>query len=472
MKYIKLAFIAVISSMGFTVQATPIKSLKDLREEQVVLRPIWRARSHSADYFSSNNYTEILNFQNVEQVYYIPNNLSVNENRDPIFRLYNGYQHMASPRRSEGEYVSEGQLGFAWNLNNAPDGTEKIFRMYNPSNDDHAITSSSSEVEYPVREYFNNLYAYPRYSQANKAIECVVGESVELCSNKRAGGTVWSLTWNGRNFVNVLDYGRQIQSSLGQLGPSSVFDSLPTEGGDNANAHLSPVYWHGSPVALFETTPKSQKTRAIPTEWKYSNFGGGDHRPVVYPNWKLGKNVYLDHNSIELGEAYNYLSSQVIIYDTVLELPRQLGDSTWQPSLEIPTGYIDNGTGNFNRFFTIDASVNNLNEALIEVDDSDFSLSAPGVKHYQSNLEVGGVVVSTDNLSHAIGVYRNNEIYDIPNNNGFVYYTLWKFGNTNKWSVAYKGILNKGENIFRTYILVGSLDDVRVMMRRLYLMGY
>ena len=466
MKFFSLLLFSL--NITFPAIASSISSIDDLKAEQVILRPIWRAKSTPNDYFSSNNYQEIKNYTNIEQVYYIPNDVKEHRN-GPVYRLYDGYKHMDSLYQAEASYTSEGILGYAW-TSIAPAGSTEMYRVYNASNGDHAIASPGAPLAgFTKSEFFHNHHAYPRYASSTNTIECINGVAVKLCSNKRAGGTVWSLSWNGMNFVNVLDYGRQIQSSLGQI---SNYGSLPTEGGDNANAHLNPVYWHGSPVSLFETINKTQKTRAIPLEWNFSFFGGNEHRPIIYPNWRLGKDVYLDSQDLNLGTNFSYLIPQIVIYDTIAEFPKQLGNQSWQPSIEIPTGYVNNGPGNLNRFFTIDASIENLNAALTEIGTSHFSEPEIGTFHYQSDVQAGGVVIANDHLSHAIGIYSKRIQNNFPDENGYVYFTLWKFGSTNKWSAAYKGILNEGENKFRTYILVGTLDDVRVMMRQLFVMGY
>ena len=450
-----------------------INTVEDLKKQALILRPVWSAMATQTDSFSSNNYDEIKNLTGAEQIYYIPDSYDYLNQNTPLYRLYNGIEHMDSLSQSEGSYSLEGPLGYGWPSGSAPVGTSQIFRTYNPTTGDHGLANVNTPLSNSIKKEYFNISAYPRYPSTTNSMECINGSAIELCSNKRAGGAVWSLKWKGKNFVNVTDYGRQIQASLGQIGPDGGgFSALPTEAGDNANASLNSVYWHGSPLAMIETLNKSQKTRAIPLEWNYSNFGGNLHRPIIYPKWQLGKNVYLDNYSINLGVGFNYLVPQIIVYDTVISLPTQLGNSSWKPSLEMPTGYVDSGESNFNRFFVIDSSKENLNEGLTEINDSNFTDHGANGKHYQSNGAPGGVAISTDNLSYVIGVYNSTSKTKLPDPNGYIYFTLWKFGSVNKWTAAYKGTLYPGESTFRSYILVGTLDEVRTMMRQLYVMGY
>lgn len=317
------------------------------------------------------------------------------------------------------------------------------------------------------QQHFNGLHAYPRY--AKHELKCISGAKLKACSNLNAGGAIWSWTWSGKQFINTLDYGRLIQSSLGQL-----FGALPTEGGDMVGGSGDYRNWHGSPLHSHTTSPggTTQSTRGIPLEWKLRCFNkghydascaGSSNIPVIYHNWRLGKNLSFDLSSINLGSQFNYLVPQIARYETVFYTPHGIKKA----SIEIPTGYLN---PEFNRFFTIDASVSDLNVALTEITKAHTAAKAPS-NHYQFDVkDAGGVVIATSDLKYAMGVYAYQKSLKTK---GSIYFTLFNFlPSTTKWAAAYSGELPRGEQVFTSYIITGALSNVRVAMRRLYMAGY
>ena len=99
----------------------------------------------------------------------------------------------------------------------------------------------------------------------------------------------------------------------------------------------------------FENQGTTQITRAVPLNWDPTAFGGDIDHPIIWDSLVLGKDVTLNFNNM----------GPVAQYTTHLVLPAAtLG------TMAIPTGYL---RGNFNRFWTYDASSKILTEVTSRV---------------------------------------------------------------------------------------------------------
>jgi hypothetical protein len=258
-----------------------------------------------------------------------------------------------------------------------------------------------------------------------------------------------------------------MQSAIGFQADS---DGNPTEAGDSYY-DTNKNYMHGSPIASYSNTisgtAKTQSTRAVPLEWNYKNFNGNlQDTPVVYKDIKIGKDITLDDSSLNLGTGFDNLKTKVAKYETVVNTPTALTNA----DTEIPTAYLK---PEFNRAFSFDATVTDINAATTEI--TSFDSLGGGVYHKQVNFSgSGGVIFANSSLTHAMGVYGST-----PATGGSAsYFTLWKFGSLAspsvvKFSAATGPItIPVGETRYTTRIIVGTLDDVRAAMRRLYIQNY
>ena len=440
---------------------------RELRAQQADLDIIWEVCPYANDAMSTNDQNTALSYSMIGQMVYLPRTGSSATNL--LYRLLGGSDHMVSVLTQEGDHTLEGPVGNAWKKAFAPIGTARLIRGYNSSKKDYAFMSSRNILSgYSQESMPDDYYGYHRFGTNTESLYTLKGSEITISSNLVAGGILWNWIWNGKQFIDTLDYGRQIQSSL------SFRDSvaLPTEGGDNKELENFQTS-HGSPILSYSNnitdSSKTQSTRAIPLEWNNEQFNGNDtKKPVIYPEWYLGKDISLDMSSLNLGSGFEYLKNRVTKYSTVLYTPKGLTGAT----IEIPTGYM---LSEFDRAFTYDATVTDLTAATHEVQNSEFSNISTGVFHYgYADFNSGGVIYATSDLNYAMGVYGSK-----PESGGSVsYFTLWKFGILNnpdvtKWSACYAPArISAGEVKYNTYIICGAFDDVRVAMRRLYLMGY
>ena len=465
MKKFLCMILGIAILMGTITAVAYATSENDIKTQQTMLNVVWEVITGN-DRMSTIDASEAARFTMQGQMYYVPR--SSHSTRNTLFRLFNNVEHMTSTTSNEGGYFMENILGYPWKAGSKPNGTALMFRGYNSSNGDHGLMSDHYSISGYTRENLSDCYAYHRFGGNTVPLLTLTGNKITIKSNLAAGGSIWEWVWNGKQFVDSYDYGREIQSSMSFINNKA----LPTEGGDKYRPSDDKQYWHGSPIITYgnSITPnaKTQTTRAAPLEWMYTDYNGGlENVPVVYAGWQLGKDIKLDDTTLNLGSGFEYLRDQVVKYDTVLYTPITLT----QANIEIPTAYLK---AEFNRAFSFDASKTDINQGTHEITNSEFNNLETGVYHKQFEVPAGGAIYATQDLKYALGVYGST-----PENGGdAVYFTVWKFGSLNnpsvtKWSAGNGwSTFPAGENRFTTYIISGTLDDVRAAMRRLYIMNY
>ena len=221
-----------------------------------------------------------------------------------MFRLYDGQvrrHHTESLDGTVKGYRTEGILGYGWREEDAPEGTEQVFRLHNELNGDYALANEQALIaDYSGKESFDNFFAYPRPSSTTRSIECIYGEAIRICSNHRSGGAVWDLLWNRKNLVDRSNYTRLIQSTISGIDGSRA---ILAEGGSTAYANTRQFKaWNGSPALLVDTdnSNKTQTTLAVPLERQHRFFGESG---AIYPKWRIGKTVSLDTTDLDLRET-------------------------------------------------------------------------------------------------------------------------------------------------------------------------
>src|SRR5262245_11476902 len=98
---------------------------------------------------------------------------------------------------------------------------------------------------------------------------------VRLGLRKDWGGAIVEVSWNGTNYINSDDPGRQIQTSLwdGNAGYGTEWGYNPVESGDHD--------FQGSPLLMIERAADGLYTKTQPLQWAPESFGGGPGTPVA-----------------------------------------------------------------------------------------------------------------------------------------------------------------------------------------------
>ena len=275
----------------------------------------------------------------------------------------------------------------------------------------------------------------------NATIRAPAGKSeIVITTTHRLAGAIHSLTWNGREFINSVDHGRQLQSAsnLDSGTPITAETFNPTEAGsrddgagDKSSSRL--LHWRIEPNALQTTTQMA--FWLAPGEKSGANVA---KNATVLSDHLLTKRVHIGYRDLP----------QVISYDVDFSLP--ISERHSHAVFEALTGYMP---AEFAEFHQFDPQTG----ALAPLSDG------PGENPYP-------VVFSVAGGTHAMGIYAPQQ--PRPNMTGPTY-GRFRFGPEKvvKWNCVFrvtdKNVVSVGEYPFRMFVIVGDLETVRSSMRAL-----
>ena len=269
------------------------------------------------------------------------------------------------------------------------------------------------------------------------------GSEIVIRTKHRFAGAIGSLTWNGLEFVDAHDHGRQIQSASNFQLPGQSFGAEcfnPTEAGrrlDGVNAVSS------SRLLDLKIAPSRIRTTSDMAFWLGPNEAGPDcptsQTTRVLSGHRLEKDV-----TIGVGEGAGF--DQVLDYRTTFYLPPDF-ESVYQ-QFEVVTGYMP---ARFSEFWTFDPETGTR----AKLDDGPGEQALP-------------VIFSTPDGGHAMGVWNSGKK---------VGYGRWRFAAQKvvKWNAVQRRGTIDGRRIqpatpfhSRSFVFVGSLADVELDMAGIY----
>jgi hypothetical protein len=394
-----------------------------------------------------------------------------------LYRLLSstGSDHMDSLTAGEGGYQTEGPLGYAWSKGTSEFGLSPIIRMYDTQPQsanvgDHATAVEVAPVPHPqaLPSYFPEGpigYGYARYPGTDNVLAWQAGGAVTVKSNLAVGCALWEWWWNGLQFVNDYDYGRQMQVALYPLdGPSTLGEAGDAWGGPSIAVDAR----HPSPCVTFATgtspTGPYQTTAAVPLDWSPQSLGGGSDNPVIYPSVRLGKTITLDW----IGPDNIDRNWPVALFQTNIQTPSN-SPGVSDAFVETPTGYL---TAQFNTYYYY----NPATQALTQVPVSTVCGTNCGAG-YNVPLPASGpqaviLASGTSPTSPAMGVYINNP------NSGMTFYdnssgtSTGEYGsNFVKWGALYRGPVSAGAWTYNTWVMTDTRQNVIAYMNQLYAWG-
>ena len=277
--------------------------------------------------------------------------------------------------------------------------------------------------------------------KGESTISAKAGESdIVIQTTSRLAGAIHSLKWNGREFIDSTDHGRQLQSAsnFDAGSPITAETFNPTEAGsrrDGAGATST------SRLLQLITSDGQLQTTSQMAFWLAP---GEDSENNLAKN-KASLSNHLLIKRVRVG--YKNLA-HVIQYDVTFVLP--IGEHHRHAVFEAVTGYMPAEFDTFRKF--------NSNSGELEpLDDGPGEQSAP-------------VVLSTSNGLHAMGVYSPDQ----PSR-GFesVGYGRFRFRAEKvvKWNCVFRRDapdgLPAGDYPFRNFVIVGDLKTVTDSLRAL-----
>ena len=234
-------------------------------------------------------------------------------------------------------------------------------------------------------------------------------------------GAICSLNWRDREFIDDYDHGRQMQSAVKFDGVGEDFN--PTEAGaeytiDGLNPHASSSVLQG-----MWTTSNALATATNMAFWRHVN---GE----IVSNHMLYKQVTIGMPGM----------AHVIEYLTTFVIPE--GESHTEAQFEVVTGYMPSS---FSRLWTFDVRHGATDPVEVE--------NIQGIQDLP-------VIFSSADEGWAMGIYS-------PDYQG---YGAWKHTccGVVQWDHWVQFENPSGAYSFRAYVIVGSLENVRVSMLQLY----
>ena len=275
----------------------------------------------------------------------------------------------------------------------------------------------------------------------NATIRARAGSSeIVITTTARLAGAIDSLKWNGREFINSADHGRQLQSASNLDCGTPITDETfnPTEAGsrrdgagDKSSSRL--LHWR---VGTNELQAKTQMAF-----WLAPGEKSG-------PNLAKNTTVLSDHLLSKRVRIGDQNLPHVIGYDVTFSVP--LGERHKHAVFEALTGYMPPAFSEFHQF-------NPKTGELEPLSDGPGEGSNP-------------VVFAVPGGSHAMGIYAPPQ--PAANTTGPTY-GRWRFvaEEVVKWNCVIrtsdKSGIRPGEHSFRMFVIVGDLTTVRASLRAL-----
>lgn len=301
-------------------------------------------------------------------------------------------------------------------------------------------------------------------------ISDIAGPSkIEIRGCARFAGAICSLRWNGREFVDNWDHGRQIQSAAQfYFAPDDGIDHPetynPTEAGTHADGQ-----GNTSSSKLLAINISSSNVLETKTQMAFYLAPGDQNQhgePVlnttILSNYQLLKKVTIGEPGI----------AHAIPYRSMFKIPTN--ESPVRGTFENVTTYLPGEFSSF-YFYSPKKCVENTNNCQ----------PTPFVNNTISKLE-NHIIASTSDKKYALGIYTPIQEFKKYNNNTQHGKETFQLHNAsshknragvitvNKLNSVFRiknlsTISNKGKEFhFISYLVVGSLDNVKVTMDQLY----
>jgi hypothetical protein len=275
----------------------------------------------------------------------------------------------------------------------------------------------------------------------NATIRAPLGESeIVIRTTSRLAGAIDSLTWNGQEFIDSTDHGRQLQSASNfDLNTSFSGETFnPTEAGsrnDGAGPNSTSRLLH-----LVAKGNQLQTTSQMAFWLRPGEKSGGKpaKNTTEISNHLLTKRVTIGWQDMP----------NVITHNVTFGVP--IGERHTYAQFEAVTGYMP---AVFSRFWSFNSETGQL----------DPLSDGPGEQPHP-------VILATESGSHAMGIFSPNQPSPGFRNAG---YGRWRFRAQKvvKWNSVFRvrsqDPVSSGDYSFRNFVVVGDLKMVHQTIGKL-----
>lgn len=268
------------------------------------------------------------------------------------------------------------------------------------------------------------------------------GSEIVVTTTSRVAGAIHSITWDGQEFIDSADHGRQLQSAANfDAGTAFVSETFnPTEAGSRrdgaGSTSTSRLQWLRARDNVLETRSRM----AFWLQPGETSSGHPAKNLTALSDHQLQKRVVIGVEDL----------GNVLDYQVTFTIPPQ--EKHRYAQFETVTGYMPPA---FSRFLIYDPATS----APEPVSDG------PGEQPFP-------VIFSTESGTHAMGVYSPRQPSPGFESAG---YGRFRFPDQQvvKWNCVFRerassGIVAPGDYSFRCFVILGSLEDVVRSLRALH----
>ncbi len=268
----------------------------------------------------------------------------------------------------------------------------------------------------------------------NAAIRSESG--IVITTTDRLAGAIHSLKWNGKEFIDSHDHGRQLQSaaSFDGASPKEFWAECfnPTEAGSRADGTGNTS---SSKLLRLITDGRELRTTTQMAFWLApgeSSFGHPALNEQLLSEHVVSKRVCIGYKTL----------AKVIEYEVTFTVPS--GEPHTYAQFEALTGYMPSEFGHFWKFLPSSGQLEKLDDG-------------PGEQEFP-------IVFATDGGTHAMGIFSPSPPSRTDERAGYGRFRF-KAEDVVKWNCVFRvrnaqGI-GSGEYRFRLFVAVGTQKDVR-----------
>jgi hypothetical protein len=263
-----------------------------------------------------------------------------------------------------------------------------------------------------------------------------LGSEIVIRTTARLAGAIDSLTWNGREFIDSFDHGRQLQSAAsfdgGQAGEFWAERYNPTEAGSRRDG-IGPQ--SSSKLLSMESEGAELRTITQMAFWLAPDEHSSG-RPAI------NKEILSGHRVAKRVRIGFEKLANVIDYRVTYTMPA--GEQHRYAQFEALTGYMPAAFGKFHKFVPATGKLEPLDDG-------------PGEQAFP-------LVFSTEDGAYAMGIFSPDQPSADYAQAG---YGRFRFAAEKvvKWNCVFRvrepAGIDAGEYAYRMFVAVGTLDDVR-----------